>query len=202
MALKKRIDWTKVGIYTGLIIVGFVSALLLFVFTGQVQFGKDAPAWVQAVGSVAGIAVAIAIPLTTSRRDERKREQTDASKARTFALHLIPQADKLHSRLRSVNLLMMTRDDNSISGALKMLRKATELDAWGYQLHELGRPRDLLQRSIAAAAEALTLLDYLDFYNRYSWHIVDDETGDLAGLEAPNSATPHLLRAESLPQKS
>ncbi|WP_164280634.1 hypothetical protein [Stenotrophomonas indicatrix] len=202
MELKSRINWKTVSIYTSLIATGFAAAFVLLAFTGQVRFGKDAPAWVQAVGGVVGIAVAIAIPLTTSRRDERRKEQADAAKARTFALHLMPQADRLHSRLRSVNLLMMDADEDDTAGALDMLKSATKLDAWGYQLHELGRAGDLLQMSIAAAVEALTLLDDQDFYNRYNGQIFDEETGELVELEVPKPATPQLLRAETLAEKS
>ncbi|KOF00675.1 hypothetical protein [Stenotrophomonas geniculata] len=205
MELNHRIQWKKVAIYTCLIAVGFTIAFVLLAFTGQVQFGKDAPAWVQAVGSVVGIAVAITIPLTTSRRDERRKEQADAAKARTYALHLMPQADRLHNRLRSVNLLMMDPDDeeeDEMARALEVLKDATQLDAWGYQLHELGKPGELLQKSIAAAVEALTLLEDQDFYDRYNGQIVDDRTGEIAEFEKPKPATPALLRAESLAEKS
>lgn len=202
MELKGQINWKTVGIYSGLIGSGFVAAFVLLAFTGQVQFGKDAPAWVQAVGSVVGIGVAIAIPLTTSRRDEKRKAQADAAKARTFALHLMPQADRLHNRLRSVNLLMMDQEEDEIAGALELLKQATTLDAWGYQLHELGKAGDLLQGSIAAAVEALTLLDDWDFYNRYNGQIYDDRTGEVAEFERPQPATPKLLRAESLAEKS
>lgn len=202
MELKSRINWKTVSIYAGMIATGFAAAFVLLAFTGQVRFGKDAPAWVQAVGSVVGIAVAIAIPLTTSRRDERRKEQADAAKARTFALYLMPQADQLHSRLRSVNLLITEHNEDDFTGALEMLKKATTLDAWGYQLHELGKPGELLQRSIASAVEGLTLLDDQDFYNRYNGQFVDEESGDLIELDAPKPAAPELLRAESLAEQS
>lgn len=163
---------------------------------------NDLPAWVQAIGSVVGIGVAIAIPLALSRRDERRRTLQDAAKARTYALHVLPKVELLHTRLRYIVRLMNDRDAEQwdIDEAQDMLRKAIALELWGFQLHELGDAGSILQRCIASASEALSLLDEWDFYQRWNGSI-DEATGEEIEFEEPAHATPQLLRAEALSEK-
>ncbi|HEL3778663.1 TPA: hypothetical protein UOA91_002907 [Stenotrophomonas maltophilia] len=171
--------------------------------TGRFVFSSDLPAWVQAIGSVVGIGVAIAIPLALSRRDERRRSLQDAAKARTYALHVMPKAELLHTRLRNIVRLMSDRDAEEwdVDEAHTSLREAIVVEAWGFQLHELGDAGTTLQRSIASASEAVSLLDDWSYYDQWNGSI-DNETGEAMEFEKPPAVAPTLLRAEALAEKA
>ncbi|WP_313217988.1 hypothetical protein [Stenotrophomonas sp.] len=159
-------------------------------------------AWVQAVGSVIAIAVAVAVPLSIAQRDRRRRALDDASRARTYALHLMPQADRLHSKLRSAQTLMMGADEEDLPQIIEMVRAATSLDGWGLHLHELGDAGGLLQRALAEAISALEILGDLAHYIAFNDTIIDDETGDRAEIIPPPPVEPHLDQAVLLAKQA
>lgn len=76
MGLETRIDWRKVWVYAALIATGFMLAFGLLGLIGPVSFGKDAPAWVQAVGSIAAIIAAGLLPLWHARVKRREVSQS------------------------------------------------------------------------------------------------------------------------------
>ena len=163
---------------------------------------SEQAAWVQAVGSVLAIGVAIAIPLVIARRDRKRREAEAASRARTYALHLMPLVERLYSKLRSAHLLIIDHDEEDLGAAITMVREGTELDGWGLHLHELGEAGDLLQRALAAARAALELMTDLEYYLAFSGTLVDDETGEEEVIPPPAPVTPELERALRLTQEA
>lgn len=85
MAVMEKISWGRTSLCAAFIAVGFLLAFCLLGAIGPVNFGKDAPAWMQAVGSLIAIAVAIFVPwrqrqqqLLDSQRKERKDIEREA----------------------------------------------------------------------------------------------------------------------------
>lgn len=86
MELLNKISWNRVLSYAILIAVGFLFAFTLLGVVGPVSFGGDAPAWVQAVGSVLGIGIAIAVPWAQHRLALARDRAAAELKARSLAL--------------------------------------------------------------------------------------------------------------------
>lgn len=102
MELRNRINWVTVFVYVVLIALGFVAAIGLFGITGQIQFGKDAPAWVQAIGSIIAILIAIAIPAVQHKLAGGQEEAAMLNKARSLGLYIRPSIEDLAKRLDAV----------------------------------------------------------------------------------------------------
>ncbi|WP_329861262.1 MULTISPECIES: hypothetical protein [Stenotrophomonas] len=83
-------------LYVALITAGFGAALGLLSLTGQISLGKDAPAWVQAIGSIVAILIAVAVPSAQHYLTERKQEREMADKARSLGLMLLPSSKGIH----------------------------------------------------------------------------------------------------------
>lgn len=164
--------------------------------------GIDWPAWVQAVGSVLGIAVAIAVPTVLSTRDHRSRQRLEEAKARTFALHMLPKVENLHRHLRTLSRLMVDEnvEDADVDESQAKLKEAITPDGWGFQIHDLGEAGRLLQHSIAAAGEGLSLLEDWDFYDQWNGSIEPD--GEVVELDKPANARPKISLAERLADQS
>lgn len=192
-------DWAVVAVMTFL-----AGALLMWALLGRhppqprPPEDVDWPAWVQAVGSLVAIAVAIAIPLRVARYDRQQRALDSAARARTYALHLMPLADRLLSKLRNAQILMMDPDEEDIDQVVEIVREATALDGWGFHLHELGKAGDFVQRALAAATSTLESLGDLQYFLSFNNTIVDDETGEMASIVPPAPIGPQLDRAVSL----
>ncbi|WP_230080652.1 MULTISPECIES: hypothetical protein [Stenotrophomonas] len=97
MELNKRFNWTRICLNAALVATGCIFAFVLLAFTGQIQFGKDAPAWVQAVGSIAAIVAAIVIASnerSAAKREMDKRERAEANMRYTRAHRAVRRFQK------------------------------------------------------------------------------------------------------------
>lgn len=70
--------------------IALIFVLLIYPF----DLGKDAPAWVQAVGSIAGIGVAIWIPIRIQAGQERRIERDRVLRTKAFAIAFQPLIEK------------------------------------------------------------------------------------------------------------
>jgi len=86
MELLNKINWNRVLSHAIFIAVGFLFAFALLGVIGPVSFAGDAPAWVQAVGSVLGIAIAIAVPWAQHQLALARDRAAAELKARSLAL--------------------------------------------------------------------------------------------------------------------
>ncbi|TGR55684.1 hypothetical protein EN794_004575 [Mesorhizobium sp. M00.F.Ca.ET.151.01.1.1] len=163
---------------------------------------SEQAAWVQAVGSVLAIGVAIAVPLVIARRDRKRRDAEAASRARTYALHLMPLVELLYSKLRSAHLLVLDHNEEDLGAAITMVREGTAPDGWGLHLHELGAAGDQLQKALAAARTALELMNDLEHYLAFSGTLIDEETGEEIVIPPPGPVLPELERAIRLTQEA
>lgn len=80
-----NVDWRRVTTYAGLPVVGMLAAFTLLAFIGPINIGDAWPAWVQAVGSVAAILVAIGIAV--HERQVAKAEAAHRSHLEMLSRH-------------------------------------------------------------------------------------------------------------------
>ncbi|WP_157469186.1 hypothetical protein [Dyella thiooxydans] len=104
---KVRFRWSALPRYLAAVAVGFVTAFWVAGAAEGWLSRSDAPAWVQAVGSIVGILVAAAIP-TWDARVKRAAEKR----------HLIALLGTLGNELRDfgTEVLSLTQDDAKLVG--------------------------------------------------------------------------------------
>lgn len=102
MTTRKRVRWITVLMYVLFASIGFAMALYVLWLTGNINLGKDAPAWVQAIGSIAAILIAVAVPGVQHYLADRARERETLDKARSFGLMLLPYIQDYGERLNKI----------------------------------------------------------------------------------------------------
>ncbi|RRU23599.1 hypothetical protein EGJ34_02855 [Stenotrophomonas sp. 278] len=130
---------------------------------------SDLPAWVQAIGSIVGILIAVAVPAAQHRISAAEKRKDADNRARSLGLQLLPHIqrmidqnnkiwDKEHPddqvEDRSENSCILgdcTRDALTVPGEI--------LEEVG-RLHELGDAAEGIQRAIYNLARANELLTY------------------------------------------
>lgn len=99
MEFVQKIRWTRVLSDTALVLGGFLIAFGLLGLIGPVSFGGDAPAWVQAVGSVAAIVFAVLVPRWHRAADRADRERKEALDALALAAVVMRELEDFRSRI-------------------------------------------------------------------------------------------------------
>ncbi|MCI1053758.1 hypothetical protein MOQ19_09570 [Stenotrophomonas maltophilia] len=175
MDLRKRINWGTVFVYVALITIGFAAALGMLGLTGQINFGKDAPAWVQAIGSIVAILIAVAVPATQHFLSSRKQQQESLDKARSLGLLLLPAIRTFGERNHDIwefehpdDGVEDLRVNACIAGsrAIDALEIPAIISARIDELHALGPAASGIQRAVfnvVAAAEFVVEEDFVRF---------------------------------------
>lgn len=192
MELIRPINWVTVLLCVLLISLGFIAALGMLGFTGQIKFGRDAPAWVQAVGSVVAIFVAIIVPVMIHSRERAVDKEKDTLRARGFALTVLPLAENFLRQLRSAkNTLNEESDDMpEFNDAARAAGVPIALQKMVQELHILGEPAAKMQNAIAYTSIARQHLEYMDFY--YSHGGRYDHQDGYAPEELPEPDNPEV----------
>lgn len=167
MGSRNRINWITVLLYVALITAGFGAALGLLSLTGQISLGKDAPAWVQAIGSIVAILIAVAVPSAQHYLTERKQEREMADKARSLGLMLLPHIQEFAERNNAVwtdedpdEHAQSLGEDACVIGPLaeSALNIPPAITAVISRIHELGPAAEGLQRAIYNVTRARELM--------------------------------------------
>jgi len=157
MESRHRINWATVLVYVVLMALGFAAGIALLCITGQIQFGKDAPAWVQAIGSVVAILIAVAVPATQHFLAAKKQQQESLDRARSLGLMLLPAIRELSERINRMwshedpdGGVVDIREDACIAGhwTLEALDMPTVLTGHSHELHLLGQAANGVQRAV------------------------------------------------------
>lgn len=166
MEWKNRIDWKWTFVSAGLIATGFIIAFVLLAFTGQIQFGKDAPAWVQAVGSIAAILVAIAIPAWQRAEQRADSRYADDLRARSLASVIFRPVKDLQTEIQqSFRWLEDARQRDRKQATIYVAMPETLADRKD-ELHILGEPGSHLLRAMYYMSELADLGDGLWNYKQ------------------------------------
>lgn len=163
--------------------IALIFVLLIYPF----DLGKDAPAWVQAVGSIAGIGVAIWIPLRIQAGQEHRIERDRVLRTKAFAIAFQPLIEKFRGGL--VQAWVAANDFDSPDGPL--LHEASgyaqlpeALTQRASEIHEIGPAATGLLRAIVLAGMARQALMYAAIYQTNAGVIYENDGRPLE-MDAP-----------------
>ncbi|WP_139370329.1 hypothetical protein [Xanthomonas axonopodis] len=94
MGAVRGINWSRTLKASAWMVAGAGLAFSALGLIGPIHFGKDAPAWVQAVGSVLAIMVAVGLPYWHEARNSRTRSR-DLVELMMYALSVASMGKKI-----------------------------------------------------------------------------------------------------------
>ncbi|AZR23505.1 hypothetical protein NX81_015740 [Xanthomonas vasicola] len=188
MEAMRRISWPRTLKASAWMAVGACMASGVLGLIGPIHFGKDAPAWVQAVGSVIAILVAIAVPLWVQDRERRLALEDKRLRVVSFSISMLPAAESFMSALRSA--LIIATDEDAPDGpdlnhAADTAKVPDALQAKVAELHEVGEPALPLMRAIVMSSQARSELRQAQFYYEHAGEYVDPYTGRPEDIDPP-----------------
>ncbi len=177
MGKMERINWKRAFARAGLMATGGAIAFVLLGFTGQIQFGKDAPAWVQAVGSIAAIAAAIAIAWnerSVAKSEIDKREKAEANMRYTRAHRAVKRFQKsiatqlTHAKVQREGSVIVPMPTARIPRELREIERECHLmpDAGGEILTTINffeEAQDLLKDGLLMPQQADRFVELLEY---------------------------------------
>ncbi|WP_155761072.1 hypothetical protein [Stenotrophomonas maltophilia] len=155
----------------------------------------DWPAWVQAIGSLIGIAVAIAVPMSVARRERNRVERIELRRSRTYALLLVTRIDELGHAIRAAQYAGEREHEGGYERAHQYLVDRTRGD-WVLQTHELGEAAGPLQAALYAAADIANALNEWDFWISSGGLWYDDIDGPVE-MDVPPDILPLVRIADA-----
>lgn len=191
MELMKRISWATVLLHVGLIAVGFIGALVLFAFTGQIRLGKEAPAWVQAVFSVVAIGAAVAVPWWQHRKAAQLRAEQAEAQAAGRAAAVLADVRELNSRIERIKqyIKLANRDHDFVQVGFPAVPQGL-IEQAGL-LPELGPTGTSLLRAIGRCWEARDLTKSEGYVRREK---IDEFIGHVSHAEVHAAAALASIR--------
>lgn len=149
-------------------------------------------AWVQAIGSILAILVAIAVPLYIRRADKARERRETRRRSKSFALDILPLIESFRTtliytrqRLRSERAYL---DYENLAADLGMTH---ELQEMARDLHELGDAAEGVQDAIAHARETGWLLEAQYEYLKHDGVYIHPD-GSETKLDEPKDFAPVL----------
>ncbi|WP_149866615.1 hypothetical protein [Stenotrophomonas geniculata] len=187
---KKTVEWANVVLMCAIWAIGFSAAYLISLTPVRIVIGKDAgqlwAAWVQAIGSIAAICVAIYIPFQIQKREHRLAERNRELRIRSHAIAFQPLIEDFRNNLAS-SLEAATDYDHPdgprIEDAEKLCRPTDSLIARAAELHEIGQPAAGVILAISLAATVRQRLRYTETYNTH--HGTTQPDGELVDMDPP-----------------
>lgn len=208
----RRINWWNVMWLAFAATAGLAFSYQIGFDPMRVRVDKDVgqvwPAWLQAVGSVIALGVAITVPhrLYGKERDdlhrreireEQMRERTELLKAKAAAITLLPAARDFQSALQDAMSQLKDPEVEEYSWIkTKRLEAAlTSFRDWADRMPQMGKAGELGLDAIAAAESFIRVLSDWDFYQTHTFNgkIDDPERGLYAEFPEPPPLT-HILK--------
>lgn len=154
-------------------------------------------AWVQAVGSVLALGVAVGVPLHLYSRAKKADARKEVLRARGFALFILPEAEEMLRVFRRAGYVARGTDGDEPDSkeAADVLVIPEAIKERVTQLHDLGDPAAKLQRAIAKGLEAKQRLEYEHFYVSQGGEYYDPMDQTVEDLPAPEDAAQVLSDA-------
>jgi len=168
----------------------------------------DLSGWVQAIGTLIAITIAIAVPHQVYAKERRERDfREEASKrdrieitrlrSKALAVEFLPVAGRFRAALQSI---MADVGDSEIEyQSLKTNRfqtAVTELREWSPKIVDLQLAGEYAMDAVAAGEAALACIADWDFYEVHTWNgvIEDPERGIYEVFPEPKAPMPILRK--------
>jgi hypothetical protein len=153
-------------------------------------------AWVQAVGSVLALGIAVAIPVLIHRADKRRIEQERRIRARSYALALLPGIEAYASRVQQVKWKLRDEEPGDpLSDAADLLDLPPALEGKIIDIHELGSVGSPIQDALALVPRLQRLINDHDFYWRHGG-IYYEQDGTEIELTEPEPLDPLVQQVD------
>ncbi|MFB9112062.1 hypothetical protein QSH39_014865 [Xanthomonas arboricola pv. corylina] len=146
------------------------------------------PAWVQAIGSILGIAVAIAIPLRIQQREQQLAVEDKRLRLISYSIAMIPAAESFKGALNRAKNIIDHYEWSvgpQLNDAADFAQVPEELQSRVADLHEVGEPAVPLMRAIIMSARVRSELRQAQFYYDHSGVYQDPYTGEPFDLDEP-----------------
>lgn len=198
---RKPVEWANVALMCAIWAFGFTSAYLISPAPIRIVIDKDAgqlwPAWVQAIGSIAAICVAIYIPFQIQKREHLLAERNRQLRIRSYAIAFQPLIEDFRNNLAS-SLEAATDFDHPdgprLKDAEKLCRPTDALISRAAELHEIGQPAAGVILAISLAATVRQRLRYAESYARHHDNVQSD--GELPEMDYPEEYLESLRYAK------
>ncbi|GAB2612258.1 hypothetical protein [Novilysobacter erysipheiresistens] len=153
-------------------------------------------AWVQAVGSIIAIGVAIFVPSRIASKDRARAETFRRFRAATYAFVLLPQLRTMEGRLATAKArwreVPSRYDDDDVAEYLNVPEGLSErlLD-----IHELAEAGIAIQEAVDAINQLRLAVFYQYAHWRYAGVFVDHDTGDEGVMSEPEDVSAMFTHA-------
>ncbi|WP_164116150.1 hypothetical protein [Stenotrophomonas maltophilia] len=161
-------------------------------------------AWVQAVGSVIALGIAVGVPVSLHARSRKADARKEVLRARGFALFILPDAEEMLRLFRRAGYVARGEDGDEpdSKAAADVLVIPPQIQERVTQLHELGDAAEKLQRAIAKGLEAKQQLEYEHFYNSEGGEYYDPIEQAIEDLPKPEDAIGTIRDAAKLAEEA
>ncbi|MDX3932670.1 MAG: hypothetical protein QHC77_12120 [Stenotrophomonas sp.] len=169
--MERKISWLRIAQDIFLVGLGSATAVTAMIFAGPIRLGNDAPAWVQAIGSIAAILIAILVPAIQHWLSSSRRRDEQLDRARSLGLHLLPHIQVVVERNNEVwanehpDHDVIDLDDHGGCAAGPLARAAlgipSEIAEMTSSLHELGPAAEGIQKALFSMAAARELVIFV-----------------------------------------
>jgi hypothetical protein len=150
-------------------------------------------AWVQAIGSIAAIGIAIWIPIRIHRADQNRVDAEKRLRARSFALALLPAVETVAANVRHAAWRLKSEDAHfELEKVSESLAIPAELEGRILEVHEMGAAGEKLQDALALLPRLRLLLDEHDLYQR-SGGVLFATDGEEVEIDEP-ATWDHLIQ--------
>lgn len=183
MKLPWGASWSSVAAHLGTIAIGMIA--------GAVVFGPIAkeswPAWVQAIGSVVAIFVAVLVPNRIAAKERKAQEMQRKFRAKNYAFVLLPLMESLRrgvkaARVRWVNTPGQYDDDD----VAEYLGIPTSMADRMLDLHEIGESGLAIQNVVIATTRLKEGVHYQYAHWRYAGTYYNPQTGEEEDMPEPD----------------
>lgn len=194
-SLVRKTAWAASFIALG----ALVSWPVAMFFSGP-SSGTDWPAWVQAIGSVIAILVAVAVPLYVNWLQEASRAREREAIVKSATLSFLAPSEELRNSIWSAIWELQKLgelSDESLLSVSQELATPIQIDKRLHELHHIDPIGPIIQNAVVAKAKAVTLMIDRDFYLG-SGGAAYGPDGTYVDIPEPDPYDPHLQRAALL----